>query len=66
VQDGDEITIDVPARDLRLHVSDEDIKARLEKWIRPKPKYTKGLLGLYSQLATSANRGAVLKIGGED
>ena len=63
VQDGDQITIDVPKRDLHLHVSDEEIKARLAKWTRPAPKYTRGYLGLYSQLAESADKGAILKTG---
>ena len=63
VQDGDQITIDMTARNLHLHVSDEEIKARLATWSRPQPKYTTGLLGLYSQLAESADKGAVLRIG---
>ena len=63
VQDGDEITIDMTARNLHLHVSDEEIEARLSQWSSPKPKYNKGLLGLYSQLAESADKGAVLRIG---
>ena len=51
------------ARNLHLHVSDEEIEARLSQWSSPKPKYNKGLLGLYSQLAESADKGAVLRIG---
>ena len=64
VQDGDKITIDVKGRGLHLHVSDEEIAARLAKWTRPALKYTRGYLGLYSQLAESADKGAILKIGG--
>lgn len=63
VQDGDQITIDMKARNLHLHVSDEEIEARLSRWSSPKPKYHKGLLGLYSQLAESADKGAVLRMG---
>jgi len=63
VQDGDLITIDMTARNLHLHVSDEEIETRLAAWSRPQPKYTTGLLGLYSQLAESADKGAVLRIG---
>ena len=61
VRDGDLITIDVKTRDLHLHVSDEEIEKRLAAWSRPAPKYTRGYLGLYSQLAESADRGAVLR-----
>lgn len=62
VQDGDKITIDVRSRDLHLHVSDAEIEKRLAAWERPAPKYTRGYLGLYSQLAESADKGAVLRI----
>jgi dihydroxy-acid dehydratase len=62
VRDGDKITIDVTSRDLHLHVSDEEINKRLEGWTRPAPKYTRGYLGLYSQLAQSADKGAVLRL----
>ena len=63
VQDGDQITIDMKTRNLHLHLSDEEIEARLSKWSSPEPKYTRGLLGLYSQLAESADKGAVLRVG---
>lgn len=61
VKDGDIITIDIPARKLHLHVSEEEIKARLAKWKRPEPKFRKGYLALYSQLAESADKGAVIR-----
>ena len=62
VRDGDTITININSRELHLHLSDEEIAARLAAWERPVPKYTRGYLGLYSQLATSADKGAVLRI----
>jgi dihydroxy-acid dehydratase len=61
VKDGDPITIDIPARKLHLHVSDEEIKARLAKWKRPEPKFKKGYLALYSRLAESADKGAIIR-----
>ena len=62
VQEGDSITIDIPNKNLTLHVSDEEIAQRLQSWQRPKPKFTTGYLGLYAQLAQSADKGAVLKM----
>ena len=62
VQEGDSITIDIPNKNLTLHVSDEEIAQRLQSWQRPKPKFTTGYLGLYSQLAQSADKGAVFKM----
>ena len=61
VKDGDLITIDIPKRNLHLHVSDEEIKARLMKWKRPEPKFKKGYLALYSRLAESADKGAIIR-----
>ena len=62
VQDGDRITIDIPNGTLELHLSDTEIAARLEGWKRPAPKFTRGYLGLYSRLASSAAEGAVLRL----
>ncbi|MFC1541723.1 dihydroxy-acid dehydratase [Candidatus Latescibacterota bacterium] len=61
VKDGDIITIDIPNRRLHLNVSDEIIKKRLDNWKLPKPKITKGYLALYSRLAESADKGAVIR-----
>ena len=61
VRDGDLITIDIPARKLHLHVSDDEIKTRLGKWKRPEPKFKKGYLALYSRLAESADKGAIIR-----
>jgi len=62
VRDGDIITIDIPARRLHLHVSAEAIKARLAEWKKPEAKFKRGYLALYSQMAESADKGAILKI----
>jgi dihydroxy-acid dehydratase len=59
VQNGDEITIDIPARALTLHVSDEEIKKRLQNWTPPKPKYKKGYLSRYERMALSASKGGI-------
>ena len=61
VQDGDLITVDVPGRRLHLHVSDEEIKARLARWQRPAPKFKNGYLALYARLAESADKGAIIR-----
>lgn len=61
VRDGDLITIDIPARKLHLHVSEGEIKARLADWKRPEPKFKKGYLTLYTQLAESADKGAIIR-----
>ena len=60
VRDGDEITIDIPARNLHLHLTQNEIDKRLSQWKRPRPRFTSGYLALYSQLAESADRGAII------
>ncbi|MBP2640794.1 MAG: ilvD 2 [Firmicutes bacterium] len=62
VKNGDKITIDIPNGNLHLHVSDQEIGDRLATWQRPQPKYTKGYLAVYSKLASSADKGAVMKL----
>jgi len=62
VENGDKITIDIPNGNLQIHLSDKDISDRLTTWQRPKPKFTKGYLAIYSKLASSADKGAVIKI----
>jgi len=59
VQDGDTITIDIPSRQIRLEVSDEELQRRLGQWQAPAPKYTHGALAKYARLVSSAARGAV-------
>jgi dihydroxy-acid dehydratase len=61
VQDGDMISIDIPARSLHLHISDEEIETRLARWQRPRPKFSKGYLALYARLAESADKGAIIR-----
>jgi len=61
VEDGDEITIDIPNRSLHLHVPDDEMAARLAEWRPRAPKFRRGYLALYSRLASSASRGAVIE-----
>jgi dihydroxy-acid dehydratase len=60
VCDGDMITIDVAARELRLEVEDAEVARRLEGWAAPAPRYAGGVFGRYSRLVSSASDGAVL------
>ncbi|MBF0389012.1 MAG: dihydroxy-acid dehydratase [Desulfamplus sp.] len=59
VEEGDQIKIDIPAKSIELLVSDEEIKRRLSKWIRPEPKIKTGYMARYAKLVTSAGNGAV-------
>lgn len=61
VKEGDIISIDIPNGKLNVEVSDEEIKSRLECWTAPEPRITKGYLGRYAKLVSSASEGAILR-----
>ncbi len=58
VRDGDPISLDIPAGKLDLLVEQKELAQRRESWHPPEPP-SRGLLGLYARLATSASKGAV-------
>lgn len=60
VEDGDEIEIDIPARVLRVNVSDEILAARKAEWQPPVQKLT-GYIKRYAQHVTSGSKGAVFE-----
>ena len=59
VREGDSITIDAHKLLLQLNVDEAEIAARRAAWIAPEPRYTKGVLGKYAKLVSSASLGAV-------
>ena len=66
VEEGDIISIDIPNYKLELKVPDDELARRKAAWKPRKPKITDGYLARYAALVTSGNRGAVLKVPGED
>jgi dihydroxy-acid dehydratase len=61
VENGDEITIDIPNRKLTLHVDRSELAKRRTAWTAPEPKITSGWLTRYAELVTSAATGAVMR-----
>jgi dihydroxy-acid dehydratase len=61
LQDGDVVTVDVKARQLRVELSDDELAARLAAVATPEPRYKTGVLGRYARLVSSASEGAVLQ-----
>jgi dihydroxy-acid dehydratase len=59
VQDGDTITIDASNKCVDVDLSPNEIKQRLAQWIKPAPRYTRGVLAKYAQTVSSASTGAV-------
>lgn len=62
VEEGDIISINIPELKLEMKVSQEELKARREKWQPREPKVTTGYLARYREMVTSGNRGAILEI----
>ncbi len=60
VENGDIIKIDIPHRKLDFTVSPEEVDERIKKAAKPGRKI-KGWLARYRKLATSADKGAILK-----
>lgn len=61
IEDGDIIEIDIPGRRLNVNVSEKEMKNRAKKWKAPEPRVKEGYLYLYSKLAESADKGAIIK-----
>ncbi|WP_316176961.1 MULTISPECIES: IlvD/Edd family dehydratase [unclassified Bradyrhizobium] len=57
VKNGDMITLDVAARALHLHVSDEELATRRAAWTPPKPHAARGYQKLYIDHVLQADRG---------
>jgi dihydroxy-acid dehydratase len=62
VQEGDSITIDSHRLMLSLNVSDAELAKRRETWVKPAPRYTRGVLAKFAKNASSASSGAVLDL----
>ena len=60
VRDGDQITIDIPNRNIHLHLPQQEIEARLKEWQPPPPRVKSGYLALYARWVESADKGAIL------
>ncbi|MFN3235607.1 MAG: L-arabinonate dehydratase [Pseudomonadales bacterium] len=61
VQEGDEIELDVLARNLTLLVDDEELARRREQWVAPQPSMVGGYQSLYIDAVTQADQGCDLE-----
>ena len=60
LQEGDMITIDIPANAITVDVSDEELERRRAEWKPREPRITTGYLARYAKLVSSGMSGAVL------
>ena len=59
VEEGDSVTIDAHQQLIQLNVPDDEIARRRGNWVKPAPRYTRGVLAKFAALASSASKGAV-------
>src|SRR5215813_2920167 len=60
VRTGDLIALDVPARTLRLEVTDSELDRRRASWSPPQPLASRGWVKLYTEHVLQANQGCDL------
>jgi dihydroxy-acid dehydratase len=61
INEGDTINIDIPNRTLNVALTNEEIKTRIAKIVKPEPKIKTGYMARYARLVQSADSGAILK-----
>jgi len=62
VQDGDIIDIDIPNRQLNIHIEPSELALRKKNRREPKKKTPRGILGIYMRLAAQAHEGAGINL----
>ena len=59
LEEGDIVTLDIPARQLNVKLTEEEFSDRRAKFQPIPPNYTTGVLSKYAKLVSSASEGAV-------
>jgi dihydroxy-acid dehydratase len=57
VRNGDIITVDIPARSIRMEVSDEELARRRAEWKPPPPRFERGYGHMFSKHVLQADQG---------
>ena len=58
-QEGDSVTIDAHRVLIQLNVPEDELARRRAAWVKPAPRYTRGVLAKFAKLTSSASKGAV-------
>jgi dihydroxy-acid dehydratase len=59
IDEGDVVVFDIVQRELRVELSDDEIRERLAAWHPPEPRYRTGVMGKYARQVSSAAQGAI-------
>jgi len=60
LRDGDLIEIDIPERSLNVHLSEAELRTRMQDWRPPQKDIPPGFMRTYVERVGSASKGAVL------
>jgi dihydroxy-acid dehydratase len=63
LEDGDEVTVDIPNRELSVDLTEDELDARRDDWVPREPAYTNGVLAKFAKDFGSAANGAVTNPG---
>ncbi len=61
VQEGDTISIDIPAKRLDLKLSQEELEKRRAQWQPPEPRIKEGYMARYARMVSSGAKGAIVE-----
>ncbi len=64
IEPGDVVAIDIPQRILSLCVDETVLAERRARWRRPVKELERGYLAHYASMVSSADKGAILSVGG--
>ena len=59
IKQGDLITVDAVKQLIKVDLSNEELEKRKKDWVKPTPKYTRGILSKYSKIVSTSSLGAV-------
>ena len=59
IKEGDLITVDALNQIIEVCLSNDELEKRRKNWIKPAPKYKKGVLAKYSRIVSTSSLGAV-------
>ncbi|MGD7043450.1 dihydroxy-acid dehydratase [Jeotgalibacillus proteolyticus] len=59
LKEGDTITIDSDTQEINFNLSESELEERAKAWVKPAPKFRKGMLSKYTKLVSSSSKGAV-------
>ena len=59
IKEGDQITVDALNQIIEVSLSNDELEKRRKNWVKPMPKYKKGVLAKYSRIVSTSSLGAV-------